>query len=320
MLQVFRPVASSSSPLTVEGLTRDVGLKNIHSHNDYWRTRPLVDALSVGAVSVEADVWKFDADYVVTTTASTGGETKEFKADEVYVGHNQIFLESNHTLDSLYLDTLHDLLESTNVKFSDGALLEDFDSKFSIWYNSPELPLYLWFDIKTDAEKTYAALQKLLERFVAQDYLAWFDATTNTTREGPVYVTITGNVPWDTIAAQEQRYTFVDVPLANFTRETDEARLQQWAQLGVVASASMLQLVGKDNYAKIQRGDIDDHDDIRANLTATFDKAHQYGLKTRIWGDVTWPNHVSDSHLRSLWAYGCDLLNVDDLERAANLF
>jgi hypothetical protein len=31
--------------------------KPIHSHNDYWRDVPFYSALSVGAFSVEADVW-----------------------------------------------------------------------------------------------------------------------------------------------------------------------------------------------------------------------------------------------------------------------
>lgn len=38
-------------------LTRGIVPKPFHSHNDYWRDLPFYSALSVGAVSVEADVW-----------------------------------------------------------------------------------------------------------------------------------------------------------------------------------------------------------------------------------------------------------------------
>lgn len=38
-------------------LTRNLVPKMLHSHNDYWRDIPFYSALSVGAISVEADVW-----------------------------------------------------------------------------------------------------------------------------------------------------------------------------------------------------------------------------------------------------------------------
>ena len=37
--------------------TQGIVPKNFHSHNDYWRQLPFYSALSVGAMSVEADVW-----------------------------------------------------------------------------------------------------------------------------------------------------------------------------------------------------------------------------------------------------------------------
>ncbi|KAK5278230.1 hypothetical protein LTR40_009410, partial [Exophiala xenobiotica] len=40
--------------------TRGIIPKPIHSHNDYWRDIPFYSALSVGCVSVEADVWLYN--------------------------------------------------------------------------------------------------------------------------------------------------------------------------------------------------------------------------------------------------------------------
>ena len=59
---------------TIEELNRDVYVKPLHSHNDYWRHQPLFDALSVGCVSVESDIWVFDRNYTLnrTSTMSTG--------------------------------------------------------------------------------------------------------------------------------------------------------------------------------------------------------------------------------------------------------
>lgn len=41
-------------------LTQGIVPKPFHSHNDYWRQIPFYSALSVGAVSVEADVWLYN--------------------------------------------------------------------------------------------------------------------------------------------------------------------------------------------------------------------------------------------------------------------
>lgn len=62
-----------------------------HSHNDYWRARPLLDALAVGCTSVEADVWLID--------------------DQLYIGHRLGSVDRNKSLRRMYLDPL---LESWN--------------------------------------------------------------------------------------------------------------------------------------------------------------------------------------------------------------
>ena len=41
-------------------LTQGIVPKALHSHNDYWRPIPFYSALSVGAVSIEADVWLYN--------------------------------------------------------------------------------------------------------------------------------------------------------------------------------------------------------------------------------------------------------------------
>ena len=40
--------------------TQGIVPKAFHSHNDYWRQFPVYSALSVGAVSIEADVWLYN--------------------------------------------------------------------------------------------------------------------------------------------------------------------------------------------------------------------------------------------------------------------
>ena len=64
-------------------LTRNIVPKMLHSHNDYWRDFPFYSALSVGAVSIEADVWLYNG--------------------TLYVGHEEQALTTSRTFQSLYV-------------------------------------------------------------------------------------------------------------------------------------------------------------------------------------------------------------------------
>ncbi|CAK9439470.1 uncharacterized protein LODBEIA_P35750 [Lodderomyces beijingensis] len=313
---------------TIEGLTRDVYPKPLHSHNDYWRKHPLFDALSVGAVSIESDIWYFPKSYTLrrTTTESTGttttaNETLYFRDDEVYVGHNQVFLQPINTLFNLYLNPLFQFLQYSNPKFefvngSGNALLGD-QAKHSIFYNDPEQQVYLWFDFKTDADATYEALKPALRSFIDAGYLTYYNTTSDTLHQGPVILTITGNLPVEKVQAEQIRYFFLDGPLASFDESAKAEDLQKWSKLSRVASAGLEDLLG-DSYKSTLRSDF--NDDQKAKLKSYFDLAHQHGLKTRVWGDVTWPWNLAESHLKDLFQLGSDLLNVDDMKRASNLF
>jgi len=49
----------TSAPAFANAL-HNAGPVPCHLHNDYWRPRPLLDAISTGSASVEADVWLID--------------------------------------------------------------------------------------------------------------------------------------------------------------------------------------------------------------------------------------------------------------------
>lgn len=313
MLNAFKPylpiaISSYSSPplvpVSVEALTRDVSVKPLHSHNDYWRVRPLLDALSHGCVSVESDIWKFPSDYKVQTDTAT----TKFLGLELYVGHNQVFLKPNETLESLYLDPLFDMLKSTNPFISN----LDVNIKHGVFYNSPETSLYFWTDIKLDAEDTFAFLQPKLERFIDNDFLSYYDKTTDKFVERPITLTLTGNLP--EIKNYDRLYTFLDAPLAKFKDMSDE-ELEQVSKVSKVASASMLQLLGSDYF---MHGPINEQDELA--LGKLFDRAHKYGIKTRIWGGIDWPYDLVHQHNMVLVNLGCDFINVNDLNFGSRIF
>ncbi|EMG47276.1 AIM6 Altered inheritance of mitochondria protein 6 [Candida maltosa Xu316] len=351
MISIFKPIVSRDLPTTsfydpslfeyngntdttpvlpfnhtIEGLNRDVYAKPLHSHNDYWRPRPLFDALSVGAISIESDVWYFPKEYKLerTSTQSTGiNETLYFRNDEVYVGHNQEFLRPINTLFNLYLNPLFQFLQFANptYEFTDGSQgnpLIGGDVKNSVFYNNAEQPLYLWFDFKTSPNETYEALKPLLQPFIEKGYLAYYNVTEDKYYPDPLILTITGNLPVERVTAEDVRYFFLDGPLRLFTNDTSSDELEKWSKLSRVASGSLQSLIGDASYNSTLKNEFTD--DQKESLKSIFDKAHEYGLKTRIWGDIIWPWNLLNSHLQDFFQLGSDLLNVDDLHKASELF
>jgi glycerophosphoryl diester phosphodiesterase len=96
-----------------------------HSHNDYERARPLLDALERGFASIEVDV------------ALRGGE--------LYVAHAVEEVRADVTLRAQYLDPLRALARRNGGRVHSGSA-----------------PLQLLIDVKTEAEATYRALDAAL--------------------------------------------------------------------------------------------------------------------------------------------------------------
>lgn len=103
-------------------------LPRAHAHNDYRHPKPLLDALSHGFCSVEADIFLVDG--------------------KLLVGHDRHELTPERTLQALYLDPL---LE--RVKKNDGRIFK----------HGPVVTLLV--DIKDDGRKTYLALRDVLEDY-----------------------------------------------------------------------------------------------------------------------------------------------------------
>ena len=145
-------------------------LPRAHAHNDYEHDRPLLDALSHGFTSVEADV------YLV------GGE--------LLVGHNPADLVAGRTLQNLYLDPL-----ARRVRANKGRV-----------YRGSHLSLQLLVDIKNTGAATYTELDRVLRgyRKMLTSYRAgrvFRDAVT---------IVISGDRPRELMQAQRVRYAFYD--------------------------------------------------------------------------------------------------------------
>lgn len=104
-------------------------MSKAHAHNDYEHTRPLMDALSFGFTSVEADI------YLI--------------GNELYVSHSYPKNLKGITLKELYLDPLQQILKKNKNK-----VYPDYIGVF-----------YLMIDLKSDAVTTYNKLHELVSQY-----------------------------------------------------------------------------------------------------------------------------------------------------------
>jgi hypothetical protein len=230
-----------------------VPLRNAHAHNDYEHKRPLFDALDHGFCSVEADIF--------------------LKGDQLLVGHSALSLKPERTLARLYLDPLRERVQANGGRvYRDGPVV------------------YLLIDVKTEANPTYVALDKVLARYA--DFLSV--VRHDKLKAKAVTVVVSGNRASDLIAAQEVRYAGIDGRLTDLD-STAPAHLMPWIS---------------DRWTKEFRwgGDGPMPAEERAKLVQFVEKAHQRGRLMRFWAT---PERAEV--WKELRTAGVDLINTDRL-------
>lgn len=228
-------------------------LRHAHAHNDYEHTRPLLDALDQGFCSVEADI------YLI------GGE--------LLVAHDRKDVRPGRTLQSLYLDPLRERVRANGGKvYRDGT------------------PFHLLIDVKTGAEDTYRALDRVLTQYA--DLLS---ATRDGKHEAKaVTVVLSGNRAKELIAKQTVRYVGIDGRPEDL-RSGAPADLMPWVS-GNWALSFRWQGSGPMPEAE------------RAKLREVVRKAHARGRLVRFWATPE-----KEAVWRELRAAGVDLINTDKL-------
>ena len=259
--------------------------KGIHSHNDYWRNLPFYTALSVGCVSIEADVWLYNS--------------------TLYVGHEPSALTPARTFASLYINPILDVLQRQNppsafisTKTTNGV----FDG-----YSTQTL--YLFVDVKTPGVEAWPYVVSALEPLRTAGYLSRVESSSSATvTYGPVTVIGTGNTPLGLVQPVAPRDYFYDAPIpilnSSFSNITSIvspiASTDFAASFGTVQNAS-----GSFNETQL------------ALLRAQIAVAHGKGIKVRYWGQPAWPISVRNGVWKQLWDEGADLINADDVRAAA---
>jgi hypothetical protein len=268
-------------------LTRDILTRHIHSHNDYWRTAPVYSALSVGAVSIESDIW--------------------LNHGELYVGHELSALTPARTLQSLYIEPLVQILELRNP-----ATVLSRDTNLTIngiFDTASSQTLYLWIDIKTDGESTWPVVANALQPLRERGLLSYVHNSMFMQR--PVTVIGTGNAPLLAyLDISDDRDFFFDVDIDNL----QDAPFDKLTNLTTP--------IASGQYGRLFETNVRDRAGLKGEkldlLRKQIETAHNMGIGVRYWDTPGWPIATRNSIWRQLWDEGVDLINVDALEDAAS--
>lgn len=272
--------------------SRDVQPVPCHSHNDYWRARPVYDAVLAGCTSIEADVWLID--------------------DELFVGHSRASLTRNRTLDSLYIEPLTDILHKQNPITELNP--EPSSELHGVFDTDATQSLVLLIDFKTDGSALWPHVVSQLEHLRQRGFLTHFDGKSLVSR--PITVVATGNAPFDLVTSNSTyRDIFFDAPLDNlFNGGGDESSGANTASSpydstnSFFASTSFRKNIGSVWWTPTS----EQMDSIRIQI----DAAHHRGLKARYWETPSWPKGLRNHVWNVLVKEGVDYLNVDDLKAA----
>ena len=254
--------------------------KQIHSHNDYWRDVPFYTALSVGCVSVEADVWLYNG--------------------TLYVGHEQSALTPARTFASLYVQPILSVLARENPS----SAFVTSPTKHGVFDTDSTQTLYLFVDVKTDGATTFPAVIQELEPLRSGGWLTTYNGTAVT--PGAVTVIGTGNTPLDQVQGVKQRDYFYDAPLpdlgSTFSNITSD--------VSPIASTDFAAVFGTINGTTFNSTQL-------ALLRSQIATAKSKGIAARYWDQPGWPLSTRNAIWRTLLDEGVGLINVDAVTEGA---
>ncbi|MCX6296543.1 MAG: phosphatidylinositol-specific phospholipase C/glycerophosphodiester phosphodiesterase family protein [Bacteroidetes bacterium] len=237
-------------------VAQDCCLKNAHSHNDYKQQHPLTDALKNKFISIEADIFLIN--------------------DQLIISHTYPLFKKHNTLEYLYLKPLLDSCDKHNGKVYEGC----------------NESLTLLIEIKSDKEKTYPVLKKLLEKY--QSILSKYENGTVIFKG--VTVIITGKKPYSIMENEQIRLAFIDEDLL----QIDKPYNKSLCPLASTKYANVLKWKGKGKFPNDEKNKL-------ISLTA---EVHLQGKKMRLWASPE--NKYVWSELLNC---GVDLINTNELEK-----
>lgn len=311
----------------VEILTRDVTpLNYVHSHNDYWRTLPVFDALMHGVNSIEADIW-LNNSYVnhVSDDIDTDDESSNHKT-MLAVGHNKDYLDPIHrNLENLYINPLQILLDEVN------QMREKTTEKLNgLFHTDTGMPTILYIDFK-QPELSETVYDILVNEYLGtpdfQKYLTYKDQETNQIVFNPLIIILTGDYPRYQDYKKYAEFVFLDLDIVELVQNNSQTATE--IPPAIVVSTSLKKLLnhcqseknGNEKSVPLEIESFVEHHLVSLNeqelqcMTDSIGFVNALGLKTRIWGVPQYPVYLRNSYWKQLLIdMKSDYLNVDDLD------
>ena len=310
-LQKSWHAAADSLPLLGEygyHLTDDIDPVLCHSHNDYSHRIPLFDALSVGCISVEADLWLPSEDFL--------NAHPEVSKQDLLVGHNRGSLRSDRTLKTLYTHLLLSILDYQNVFHTKPG--HDEHPRIGIFSKDPSQPLVLLLDIKEGPSEIFKRIQVHLDAFRDSPYLTYWNDTLQQRIDRPLTVVLTGDADFAEITDEKMNYfrdVFYDAPLHDLFPDSTQPQSSPYnISNSYFASTSLKKHIGNPRWLGSQSGFSPRQ---REDISKQINDAMNLGLVSRYWGTPNWPVSTRSYVWSRLVDYGVGILNVDDLGVAA---
>ena len=152
-----------------------------HSHNDYTRNRPLLDALDNGFMSIEVDVF--------------------YRKGDIKVAHTSLGIRKKKNLKNLYLEPLR-----KRVKENGGKVYPNQDREF-----------IMMIDLKDNGPEIMEELNRQLSEY-KELFTCYENGEKN---EGPVRVVLSGGPVPDLVMQYEPRYMSMDQHIERFDRKAE---------------------------------------------------------------------------------------------------
>jgi hypothetical protein len=247
--------------LSVSVSSQVIPLPHAYAHNDYWHKRPLFDAMANGFTHIEADVY--------------------LRHSRLLVAHRIPLLKRKKTIESLYLKPLLKYMSNTG-----GQVQTPMDT------------VVLMIDIKSNGEKTYTALRKILNKY---------KPILSTCEKGKVIIrnltlVLTGHRPLQLLKSEDSRFVFADADLRKInTQETSP----EMFTMASCKYSNVIKWKGKGEIPELER----------EHLKDLVNKAHLSGTKVRLWAAPE--NETVWLFLRDC---GVDLINTDKLVALKRFF
>jgi hypothetical protein len=238
-------------------------LVQAHAHNDYQHERPLWDALDHGFGSVEADI--------------------HLLHNQLYVAHDKEDIRPERTLQSLYLDPLR-----ARIKDRRGFVY------------TKKRTLFLFIDIKTDADSTYEVLDRVLQNY--KEILTYYDGGKR--KQKAVSIILSGNRPRAALMKDFIRYTGYDGRLEDLAKENKDGLIpmisDKWS--------NHFTWHGQNPMPKNEK----------AKLDSIVQIAHSQDQWVRFWATDVRPLSAQQNLWAELLHAGVDMINTDKLDDLKN--